>query len=100
MIVSIEQPTAARDATLVKVTTVYATGWMVNGDTRARPVTNSLPLGQLSTHYELAGAAVPLVLGQAEHALRSRAGTKRETESRLPGRRNGATENHRPQHRL
>lgn len=68
MIVSIEQPTAARDATLVRVTTVYATGWMANGDTRAQPVSDSLPLGQLSTHYELAGTAVPRILGQAEHS--------------------------------
>jgi hypothetical protein len=31
--------------------------------------------------------------------LRSGAGTERETESRLPGRRSGPSENHQPQHR-
>lgn len=68
MIVSIEQPTAARDATLVRVTTVYATGWMVNGDARTEPVSNALPLGPLAAHYELAGPALPQVLGQTEHS--------------------------------
>jgi hypothetical protein len=68
VIVSIEEQTAARDATLVRVTTVYATEWMVDGEARTEPVTSSLPLGPLATHYESAGVALPQVLGQAEHS--------------------------------
>ncbi|MCI0687362.1 MAG: hypothetical protein L0Y54_09025, partial [Sporichthyaceae bacterium] len=65
---SIEQQPAARDATLVRVTTVYATGWMVADDARTEPVSHSLSLGALATHYETAGESLPQVLGQAEHS--------------------------------